>query len=151
MCQTRVKAPAALCAFICGRFQTFGRRWEQIIQTHGLTAASKTSSSASGPYSPQHFSPTNVFHQPKGLRRLTCASAPPYLAPSLLWKRTKALWSPLHATVKIEHRCWAIYAQPKTLFYSHINSMESTRLISHGEAADVTRLTKFWAFEVLRW
>lgn len=55
---------------------------------------------------------------------------PPYLAPSLLWRRTKALWSSLHAAVKIEHRCWAIYAQPKTLFYRHINSMESTRLMS---------------------
>lgn len=67
---------------------------------------------------------------------------PPYLAPSLFWKRTKALWSSLHATVKIEHRCGAIYAQPKTLFYSHINSAESIRLMFTEEQAYVTGLTK---------
>lgn len=31
--------------------------------------------------------------------------------------------------MKIEHRCQAVYVQPKNLFYRHINSLESVRLM----------------------
>lgn len=107
-----------------------------------LKAASKTSGSASGPDSPQPSLPLMFSISCKACAGLPVPQ-PPYLAPSLFWKRTKALWSSLHATVKIEHRCGAIYAQPKTLFYSHINSAESIRLMSNEERAYVTGLTKF--------
>lgn len=80
---------AAPFAFIRGRFQTFGQSQALMIQPHGLKAANKTPSSGAERYSPQPSA--NVFHQLCGTYTGLPELQAPYLAPSLLKERTKAL------------------------------------------------------------
>lgn len=54
----------------------------------------------------------------------------------------------LHGMLKIEDRCGAVYGRPKILFYSHINSSESIRLMS-AESTTRHTIDKVEVFEVI--